>query len=133
MQNYLRALAKRDVKILRHRGVHIGLSAHPSVLHGNTSLAQILSIIPFTGARRAVLLGADMRDGAGGKTYWFGDRHPWQTGAGLLNYAVQQWSVSTMAEPLRRLGIEVVNCSPGSALRCFERRPLDKVIGELTA
>lgn len=115
---------KYRLRWLRTTG-KMGISTDPSTIKsGRNSGYQALNIAVHTGARRIVLLGYDMR--ANGKTHWFGD-HP----AGLQKSSPFQGFIQcfeSAVAPLRELGVEVVNCSPGSALKCFEQRELSEVL-----
>jgi hypothetical protein len=84
---------------------------------------QALHIAAQDGARRVILLGYDMQPGA--QTHWFGD-HPDEVRCDLHGLALR-WYPGLKAE-LDRLGVEVVNCSPGSALSLWPFRQIDAEI-----
>jgi hypothetical protein len=78
------------------------------------------------GARRFVLVGYDMGP-AGRRSHFFGD-HP----KGLRNES--PWNLfvrnfGAIAEDCKRLGLEVVNTSPISRLRCFPQASLINALG----
>lgn len=78
------------------------------------------------GARRFVLVGYDMGP-SGRRSHFFGD-HP----KGLRNespYALFTRNYGVIAEDCTRLGVEVVNTSPISRLRCFPRATLCEALG----
>lgn len=115
-------LVEAGVQFLRHPGVgaYEGASDDPGVVRGNNSLFQILSVIGFTGASRVLLLGADMRE----RKHWHGG-YP---GIGHPNYARDVVpKFRTLMEPLKNEGVEVLNCSPGSALDAFTHVRLEDV------
>lgn len=100
-----------------------GLCLKPDgVRTGSNSGYQALNLAVHTGAKRLLLLGYDMRE-SDGRTHWFGD-HPRKTSS------AEQFvpAFRTLVEPLRKLGIEVVNCTPGSALDCFPKRALEETL-----
>lgn len=104
------------------------MSSDPGVLHiGGNSGYQSINLAVLVGAARVVLLGYDMRH-AGGKVHWHGS-HP----EGMNNPKEKQlagWAeaFSTMLPDLQRLGVEVINCTPGSALKCFPMARLEDTI-----
>lgn len=78
------------------------------------------------GAKRVILLGYDMA--AHGKKHFFGD-HP----SGLANpteHLFDAWrkNFETTLPDLARAGVEVINCTPGSALTCFPMKRLEEVL-----
>ena len=99
-----------------------GLSDNPDYIHYNSnSGAQALNLAVLWGAKRLILIGFDMKS-EGSKRHWFGN-HP-----GTLDKAsdyrdwVQKFRI--IARDLKKMGVQVVNCSMNSALDCFEKRPL---------
>jgi hypothetical protein len=117
----LEALRERpDVQILR-QGPEMGLSLDPTALAlGRNSGHQAINLAVHLGARRILLLGFDMQTGVRGKVHWFGD-HPYGTPPPPF-YDFRE-RLATLVAPLRAQGIEILNCTPGSALECFEQRP----------
>lgn len=74
---------------------------------------------------RIILLGYDMRL-IDGKRHFFG-AHP----RGLEEpspYDKFIRAFETAVPQLQQLGVEVVNCTPGSALHCFPQRPLAETL-----
>jgi hypothetical protein len=74
------------------------------------------------GARRILLLGFDMRLGDDGAKHWHAD-HPAplvqaQDFKGVIH------KTKKMAEDAKALGVDIVNCSPGSATPYFRRSTL---------
>ena len=105
-------------RIVGHAGR--GLNRAPGYINfGNSSGYQAINAAWHWGARRLVLLGFDCTP-VGGKRHWFGD-HP----AGLNNpnqvFAKWQERFPELARDLRAEGVEVFNCSPVSALRCWPK------------
>ena len=92
-----------------------GLSFNPMIIHqGGNSGFQALNIAVLFGAARVLLLGFDLHG-----THWHG-RHP----AGMNNpdqNNFDRWSkaFSEAVGDLKLANVEVINCSPGSALTCF--------------
>ena len=117
-----------------------GLSTDPSILHhGHSSGYQLVGQACRNGAERIVLLGYDMKfapdyDGkvkqvGSGPRHFFGEYEP----------ALQHWpSVKVQAgvhvelldlyRSIARQGlVEIVNCTPDTALDCFPNRDIDAV------
>lgn len=93
---------------------------------GNNSAYACIHLLAHLGARKIVLLGVDMRHGAGGRTH-FHDGH------GLLHQEETMTRLmvpffDTLAAPLAERGIEVINASPQSALTTWPRCSLDEGI-----
>jgi hypothetical protein len=96
-----------------------GLSRRPGVIHqGGNSGYQAINLAWLAGARRMRLLGFDMRN-VDGRTHHHGD-HP-----GVLHRPMvyDRWlpQFDALAADLRCEGVEVLNCTPGSALKVFPR------------
>jgi hypothetical protein len=107
------------VQILRNDGPH-GLATKPDSLRtGSNGGYQAINLAVHLGAARILLLGYDMARAAG-KTHWFGE-HP--KGA-PPPFARMLQAFPTLVAPLAALGVEVVNCTPTTALRTFPRRAL---------
>ena len=93
-------------------------SRQPTHLGGYDAGSSAINLAALFGATEIILLGIDM---AGGR--WVKHHHlpvipQWHFDAHL-------WSLARMAPELAKDGIRVVNCSPISAVRCFERQPLE--------
>ncbi len=86
------------------------------LMTGRNSGYQAINLAVQLGAKRILLLGYDMR-AVDGRTHWFGD-HPTETRPGVYVGAMLPM-FETIAAPLAASGVEVVNCTPGSALATF--------------
>ena len=92
-----------------------GLSTVPDTLHyGANGGYQAINLAVLYGAKKIVLLGYDMRT-IKGLSHWFGN-HPDRA---VSHY--KRWipGFKTMLPQLQSMGVEIVNCSPGSALDAF--------------
>ena len=102
-----------------------GLSTEPTgLITGRNSGYQAINIAVLAGARRILLLGYDMRF-IDGRQHWFGNHPIKNHEAEFTGYAKR---FRTMVEPLEKLGVEVVNCSPGSAIDAFPRAELSEAL-----
>jgi hypothetical protein len=105
------------VQILRNTGSK-GLELDPSGLkHGINTGYRAVNLAFHFGAKRIILLGYDMKRGDGPKRleHWHGD-HPVPSRS---QYPTFIKYFLTIVDPLKEHGVEVVNCTPGSALECF--------------
>lgn len=96
-----------------------------SVHFGGNSGYQALNLAFLWGAARIVLVGYDMQK-TGGKSHWHGD-HPKRLAHGL---PVSNWvhRFSALADDLKAEGVDVINCSRATALKCFAMQPLEEVL-----
>lgn len=107
------------VHVLRHeRGG--GLATDPAALRsGHNSGYQSIGLARHFGAVRILLLGFDMHG-----DHFFGS-HPDKS---VPPFTASLSAFQTLVQPLRSEGIEVVNCTPKSALRWFPMHPLREVL-----
>lgn len=104
---------------------HAGLSPKVDYIHtGHNSGYQAISLAVLFGAKRILLLGYDFQR-RGGKAHWHPD-HPSPLGNGG-NYRAWIAAMNVLAKDLEHAGVEVINCSPGSALNCFPKMSVDEV------
>lgn len=107
------------VQVLRNTGEG-GLELDPTALrNGRNSGYQAINLAVHLGAARIVLLGYDMRG-----DHFFG-RHP-DASRPPFNVCLKHYA--SLVDPLKRLGVEIVNCTRKTALECFPRRPLEEVL-----
>jgi len=114
----------RSVQILEDTG-DSGLEVSPTGLKtGRNSGYQAINLAVHLGAVRIALLGYDMSVAPDGKQHWFG-KHP---EFGRSPYASFQALFPTIVKPLKRLGVEVFNCSRRTALECFPKVSLEQAL-----
>jgi hypothetical protein len=112
-----------DVQILR-RGTQSGLMSDPAkVALGHNGAYQSINVAVHLGATRVLLLGVDMHEKGG--HHFFG-KHPDQT---KPPFSVCLERFKTLVEPLRQAGVEVINCTPKSALTVFPMCDLSDALG----
>lgn len=103
------------VTVLKNLGPD-GLSLDPRGLkHGKNSGYAAIGLAVLLGASRVVLLGYDMQRGPKGEEHW----HPNHLQHRDNPFPQFLRLYGTLVEPLKAAGVEVVNCSRRSALRCF--------------
>ncbi len=118
-----------DVKVLKNHG-RIGLSLDPTgVMAGYNSGYQAVNLAVHLGAAKIVLLGYDMGQQPKGPSHFFGE-HRDKT---RPPYAACIQAFKTLPEPLRKAGIDIVNCSRQTALGWFRKEPLEAVLVEQAA
>lgn len=109
----------KGVQVLANTG-QTGLELRPTGLrNGRNSGYQAINLAVHLGATRVLLLGYDMRG-----DHWFG-HHPDQS---KPPFAVCLARFKTLVEPLKALGVTVINCSPKTALDAFPRAALRDVL-----
>lgn len=102
-----------------------GLELDPTAIRtGKNSAYAAINVAVHLGAKRIVLLGVDMKHGPKGKRHWH-DEHPNWPGPALL---ICPPLFETLREPLKAIGVEVVNCTRDTALRAFPCQPLESVL-----
>lgn len=92
---------------------------------GGNSGYQAIHLAVHFGAKRIVLLGYDMKS-HGLQRHWFGN-HPGRLNS-LGNYASWIRSFNRFAPVLKKMGVEVLNCTRVTALSCFDRADLRSVL-----
>jgi hypothetical protein len=95
---------------------------------GNSGFQALnLATVQFK-ARRIVLIGFDMHD-RGGK-HWYGRNH-WPMANNPAESNFKRWiaAFNQAAPILAGLGIQVMNATPNSALRCFPFVDLEQIFG----
>jgi hypothetical protein len=114
-----------------HPGGYKGLSHKADRLNlglagGCNSGYQAINLAVLFGAKRILLLGYDMQRDAKRRAHFFG-KH----GGDLCNaspYELMAKSFLDLIDPLKKLGVEVINCTRETALTCFERQPLEMAL-----
>jgi hypothetical protein len=109
-----------------------GFDPNPSAIRtGSNSGYQGVHIAAQAGAARILLCGFDMTAAKG--AHWFGPHR-----GGLANTTPETYArfirrFESLKVALDELGVEVVNCTPGSALTCFPMLPLDEALKGVTS
>jgi hypothetical protein len=95
---------------------------------GGNSGFQALNLAAQFGATRIMLIGFDMHVGSG--VHWYG-RNTWRNANNPSSANLMRWrdAFTSQALVLKRLGVEVVNVSADSALRCFEFGSISETLG----
>jgi hypothetical protein len=117
-----------DVLRLRNSGQRGLETADPAAIrHGTNSGYQAMNVAYHFGAKRIVLLGYDLH--VGGGAHWHeGHWHtkPVEQFARELTRMVKYFEL--LVEPLKVAGVEVLNATPGSALKCWQQCSVAEVL-----
>ncbi|MBS0330767.1 MAG: DUF115 domain-containing protein [Proteobacteria bacterium] len=100
-----------------------GLGKRGLRVNGNSGAGAINLAYHF-GARRILLVGMDMKPGPNGEKHWHPD-HPKPL---VQGQQFEEWrkKMGVLAADLKTEGVEVINCTPGSALTCFPMGDLEQ-------
>lgn len=114
------------VKQLNYTGSS-GYDPDPRAIRsGSNSGYQGVHLAAQAGAARILLCGFDMSAAKG--AHWFGPHR-----GGLVNTTADTYArfihrFDSLKAALDERGVEVINCTPGSALKCFPSAHLDDVL-----
>lgn len=108
---------------------HKGLSTMPGVINGGyTSGYQAVNLALHFGATRILLVGYDMRP-IDGRQHYFGE---YQQKNLAVSRNWDKWAAvyNTIHPP--DYGLEIINCTPGSAIRAFPFMDIDDAMRTLS-
>lgn len=106
-----------------------GIDPDPTGLRtGKNSGYQAVNLAVHLGASRIVLLGFDMQAARTGDHFFGQHRYPGAVNTRAETFRDFREAFETAVEPLQRLGVEVVNASPGSALTAFPQASLEEAL-----
>jgi hypothetical protein len=110
----------------RDRNHKVGLTDNPHrVAWGFNTGSSAINLAVHTGVRQIILLGFDMD--------WPGEKSHWHQGHGnghrpRPNYAHWIEGLKVLAQDARRIGVEILNASPASAIGAFPKVSLREVL-----
>jgi hypothetical protein len=115
-----------DLKRLTKISPPPGLSKKPTeVVCRRTSMQGAMNFVVHLGAARIILLGADGCADEKGRTHHHAP-HPWPHKPDA--WAEQAKDLATMGEPLRALGIEVINANPKSRIDLWPKAEFSECV-----
>lgn len=123
----------RDSRIhCLRKGALIGLADRPDTVNtGSNSGHQALNLCYLGKVKRVILIGFDMRH-VGKRSHWHGghvDTHGEPRPTPEWAYArVMLPRLATAVKQLNAAGIDVVNATPGTALKCFRLDTLENAL-----
>ncbi|RWF52057.1 MAG: hypothetical protein EOS50_26115 [Mesorhizobium sp.] len=98
------------------------LSANPGeVALARTSTTGAINLAIHFGAKRIVLLGVDAKLGANGQRHSHGLTWPWPKGGQPQAFADQLAEYRAIAPSAVKMGVEIVNANPDSAVQVWPR------------
>jgi hypothetical protein len=123
-ENYMHQ--KVGVRIIKRDNRKLGISKDRNLVcwNYNTGAASINIAVHF-GVKRIYLLGFDMKAGGNGKTHWHGE-YKKQINENLFKRHMKGFS--KIKEDADRLGIEILNVSPNSAIKELKKVKLKDVL-----
>ena len=106
-----------------------GLSLNRAIIHqGANSGYQAINLAVHFGVKRIILLGYDMKEGPDGQKHHHAEHPKGMCNPAASNYKRWIENFGTMELDLNRARVEVINCTPGSALECFPMAKLEEVL-----
>lgn len=93
---------------------------------GGNSGYQAMHLAAHFGATRLILLGFDMKFSDHRRRHWFGNHSATLNTIG--NFTAWIRNFTALAPVLERRGVEVINCTTDTALKCFSRRSLSEAL-----
>ena len=112
-----------DVNVVGHSVAKPWSNDPKFIATGGNSGFQALNLADLHGFDRIILLGYDMKLADNGKRHFFGD-HPSPMNK---DSDYKRW-IGYFEEALPFIRAEVINCTRSTALTCFPRAELEKVI-----
>lgn len=134
IQNSGANVADEAVHMLRnktHPDRAFGLSRDPrALMTGFNSGFQALNMAILAGGTPNLLLGFDGAPSRDGRTHFHG-AHPRPTPQEA--YPLYRRAMSAAEHDIEELGIEVINCSPGSEINSWPKMALEEALGMVAA
>ena len=115
-----------DIKVLKNTGTS-GLELDPSgIRHGNNSGFAAINLAYHLGVKRIVLLGFDMGN-MGAKGHYH-EGYPVLITANKTYEERMLPTFDSLVQPLKENGIEIINASMVSKIKCFRKMPIEKAL-----
>jgi hypothetical protein len=119
---------KAGVRLMKRDNNRMGISKNPDTICWNYNTgAATISVARHLGVKRIYLLGFDMKPDEGGKTHWHGE-YKKKINDNLFQRHMRGFS--KIKEDADKLGIEILNVSPHSAIKELKKVSLEEVINE---
>jgi SAM-dependent methyltransferase/ADP-heptose:LPS heptosyltransferase len=120
----------RDVKRFLKIDPCKGIATDPTQLAlSRTSVTGAINLAVHLGCTRIVLLGVDGRVAPDGQRHHHGAAYPWAMVKGCFDHHAAEFKA--IAPSLSRLGVEVINANPDSAIDVWPKVPFQEVIAML--
>lgn len=112
-----------DVLVLENDGQD-GLSERPDAVRtGQHSCYQAINIATLSGAKKILVLACDLRY-VNNRSHAHNGHHPTVTDESAYRRYAKNFR--TIENPLKKMGVEVVNCAPGSEVKSFRFSTVEK-------
>ncbi len=126
---FLNSPVERVEYIPKDRNKVLGIHTDSTKISWNyNSGAAAITLAAHLGAKKIVLLGFDMGGGPGKETHFHTEHKPY------LNREIPFWKhlagFPKIKEDADRMGIEIINCSPDSAIKEFEKKNIMEVLND---
>lgn len=109
-------------------GADVSPPGSDHIFTGNNSSFQAMNLAIVWGARRVVFLGLDLSCEDGKANHWHDD-YPDPVRNVRTSYAIFRRAFEHAAPKLTALGVEVINATPASALKCFPIMTIREALG----
>lgn len=111
--------------LMRKIAPNLGLAESPdTVALARTSTTGAINLAVHFGARRIVLLGVDGKLASDGRRHCHGLKWPWPKGATKEAFADQAAEYRRIAPSATKMGVEIVNANPDSAIDVWPKMSL---------
>lgn len=121
-----------NVKRMNRDSRNMGLSTDPHVVRWNhSSGAAAINFATLAGAKKIYLLGFDMKADGQGRTHWHRTNTPVYarpTNEEAFNNFLRTFPI--IKRDADKMGVEIINVNPDSALDVFEKVSFQEVINE---
>jgi len=115
-----------NVKALKNTGTS-GLELDPvGIRHGNNSGFAAINLAYHLGVKRIILLGFDM--GNIGQKSHYHDGYPVLMTSNKTYEERMLPTFNSLVKPLEENGVEIINASMVSKIKCFKRMPIEKAL-----
>lgn len=114
-----------DIHLLPYTGKY-GFDPDPrNCRTGGNSGYQAIHCAMHAGAKKIITVGLDIKKAKDGRRHWF-DTHKYQLETRYSDVMLDPFA--TLVEPAKERKIEIINCSPGSAVTCFRSMNIESLI-----
>lgn len=96
------------------------------LVSGGNSGYMAVHLAVHLGVKRILLLGFDMKEGRNRRRHWFGNHPPKLNARG--NFSGWLRAFDKFAKILHTMEIQVINCTPDTALRSFRRASIESAL-----
>jgi hypothetical protein len=113
-----------EIYCLKQSIDHATFDPRPThLVSGGNSGYMAIHLAVHLGVTRILLLGFDMKEGRNQRRHWFGN-HPAKLNS-RGNFRGWLRALEKFAKVLNHMHVEVLNCTPDSAVKCFRSVPLE--------